>query len=76
MNKDETLIDEDEALKIALINAQRIYKDLSIYTITAKLIKNQWFVDYDITDPTIAGGGPHYVINANTGVIESFRYEQ
>ena len=76
MNEDETLIDEDKALEIALINAQRIYKDLSIYTITAKLIKNQWFVDYDITDPTIAGGGPHYVINAKTGAIESFRYEQ
>lgn len=76
MNNDDTVIDEVQALKIASTNAQRIYKDLSIYTITASLINNKWFVDYEIADPTVAGGGPHYVIDASTGAIESFRYEQ
>ena len=76
MSGNNILIDKEKALQIATDNAGQIYRDLSIYTITAKLENNQWFIDYNINDPTVAGGGPHYIINATTGVIDSFRYEQ
>ena len=35
-----------------------------------------WHVDYDLTDPYSAGGGPHYVIDPHTGDILARRYEQ
>ena len=35
-----------------------------------------WHVDYDLTDPLSAGGGPHYVIHPDTGDILARRHEQ
>jgi hypothetical protein len=35
-----------------------------------------WHVDYELTKPFTAGGGPHYLIDSQTGVILSKRYEQ
>lgn len=70
------MISKEEALRIAHEDASRIYRDLSIYEITATLKDNNWYVDYEINDPTMLGGGPHYTISAETGEIISFRYEQ
>jgi hypothetical protein len=69
-------ISEKEALAIAEENARRIYRDLSIYRVDAKLVEGDWHVDYELPDSTMVGGGPHYVISAETGEIKSFRYEQ
>jgi hypothetical protein len=70
-------ISEQEARAIAEANARRIYRDLSIYRVDAKLIDGDWHVDYELPDPaTMVGGGPHYVISAETGEIKAFRYEQ
>ena len=35
-----------------------------------------WHVDYDLTEPLVAGGGPHYVIDPTNGAIVRKRYEQ
>ena len=70
------MISEEEALRIAHEDASKIYRDLSIYDVTTTLKDNNWYVDYEINDPTMLGGGPHYIISAETGEIISFRYEQ
>jgi hypothetical protein len=46
------------------------------YRIQLVLEDDGWHVDYELTNPTLKGGGPHYVINAITGDIGSNRYEQ
>lgn len=76
MKEEAIPIDRKEALRIAKEDAQRIYRDLTIYEITAELRDEKWYVDYEISNPQMVGGGPHYVISAKTGKIESYRYEQ
>jgi hypothetical protein len=65
-----------EILRIAHQDAQAVYKDLGGFKITLMPCPDGWHVDYDLTDPLSAGGGPHYVIDPNTGVILARRYEQ
>lgn len=72
----QTLIPSDEALRIARTDAERVYGDLSDYRITISLRTNGWHIDYDLSEPEIKGGGPHYVIDAGDGSILSKRYEQ
>jgi hypothetical protein len=66
----------DQALKIARDDAEKAYRDLSGYRITILLGPDGWHIDYDLTKPLIAGGGPHYVIDATSGAVLSKRYEQ
>jgi uncharacterized membrane protein YkoI len=72
----ETTISCDEALKIARTDAESAYRDLSIYRIEISLEENGWLVDYELKDPQLQGGGPHYVIDVRTGEVLSKRYEQ
>jgi hypothetical protein len=65
----------DEVLRIAREDAERAYRDLSGYRITLVLEPDGWHVDYDLAVPH-AGGGPHYVIDPETGAILTKRYEQ
>ena len=69
-------IGEQEALRIAREDAERVYLDLSIYTATAQRDGGVWRVSYSPTDPFTLGGGPSYVISAETGEILERRYEQ
>jgi hypothetical protein len=64
------------ALAEAEADAQRAYRDLSAYQVRVRLADDGWHVDYDLTDPRLQGGGPHYVIDATDGRIVSKRYEQ
>lgn len=66
----------DQALKIAQLDAERIYRDLSDYRIVIALRQGAWHIDYELTEPATAGGGPHYVIDRMSGAIVSKRYEQ
>ena len=66
----------DQALYAARWDAERAYGDLNGYRITVELESDGWHVDYELKDPTLDGGGPHYVIDAATGAILSKRYEQ
>lgn len=70
------LIAGAQALGIAQADALRAYHDLSAYRIEVVLEADGWHVDYDLKDPRLKGGGPHYVIDANSGAIVSKRYEQ
>jgi hypothetical protein len=66
----------DKALSIAQADAARAYRDLSEFRIQLVLEDDGWHVDYELKDPRLKGGGPHYVIDPSTGVIVSKRYEQ
>ena len=66
----------DQALGIAQADALKAYQDLSPYRIRLVLEDDGWHVDYDVKNPKSKGGGPHYVIDAQTGVILSKRYDQ
>ena len=66
----------DRILTIAQADALAAYSDLSPYRIQLSLEDNGWHVDYELKDPKLKGGGPHYVIHAVTGAIVSKRYEQ
>jgi hypothetical protein len=66
----------DEVLKIARLDAERAYRDLTPYRISMVLEKDGWHVDYQLKDPNLNGGGPHYVIDPSTGAILEKKYEQ
>ena len=70
------VISGDRALAIAQADAATAYRDLTVYRIQLTLEPDGWHVDYELKDPRLKGGGPHYVIDAITGVIASKRYEQ
>jgi hypothetical protein len=65
-----------EVLRIAHQDAQANYHDLTGFKITLTPCPDGWHVDYELTDPLSAGGGPHYAIDAQTGDIIAIRYEQ
>jgi hypothetical protein len=71
-----TTLAGDQALAIAQADAARVYRDLSPYRIQLVLEDDGWHVDYELKNPRLKGGGPHYVIDAQTGDIVSKRYEQ
>ena len=69
-------LSSDEALKIARLDAERAYLDLTSYCIEIALEADGWHVDFELKNPQLNGGGPHYVIESSTGVILAKRYEQ
>ena len=66
----------DQVLAIAQADAARVYRDLSVYRIQLVLEDDGWHVDYELKNPRLKGGGPHYIIDAHTGAPISKRYEQ
>jgi ClpX C4-type zinc finger len=74
--KSEVWIGSQEALAIAEADAVKTYPELIGFQIWLSLEPDGWHVDYEPKDPTIKGGGPHYVIDAVTGAIISKRYDQ
>lgn len=65
-----------QALRIAQADAEQAYRDLSPYRIIVMLEEDGWHVDYELAKPLMAGGGPHYFIDAVNGTILKKRYEQ
>jgi uncharacterized membrane protein YkoI len=70
------MIDRNQALQIAQQNASRAYRDLSVYDVEIKLENDAWHIDYILKDKNLDGGGPHFIISAETGEILSQRFEQ
>jgi hypothetical protein len=67
----------DVALKVAHSDAEQAYRnDLSAYRVCLALEQDGWHVDYELKDPSIEGGGPHYVIDSKTGKILWKKYQQ
>lgn len=67
---------EEQARAIADQRARGVYRDLSIYDVSATLADGLWYVDYELKDPESLGGGPHFVISAETGEVVGRRFEQ
>lgn len=74
--RDAPVLPGDQTLAIAQADALKAYRDLSPFRILLVLEGECWRVDYELKDPRLKGGGPHYLINAHTGAIISKRYEQ
>jgi hypothetical protein len=66
----------DLALKIARLDAEKIYRDLSAYRVFLELNHNGWQVDYELKNQQTQRGGAHYVIDAQTGAIRTKKYDQ
>jgi hypothetical protein len=68
----------DAVLRIAQVDAVKAYRDFSheLYTISMTLESDGWHIDYNLKNPRLKGGGPHYIIDARSGAILSKRYEQ
>ena len=66
----------DQVLRIARLDAEAAYHDLTPYRICIALETDGWHVDYEVTDAALNGGGPHYVIDPGSGSIVYKRYEQ
>jgi hypothetical protein len=69
-------ITSDQALHIARLDGERAYDDLSGYRTTLVLDDDGWHVDYELKNANLNGGGPHYLIDQQTGQILFKRYEQ
>jgi len=69
-------VSPDQALANAQRDALNAYRDLSPYKIVISLQDDVWHIDYDLANPKMTGGGPQYVVDAETGEIVSKRYEQ
>ena len=69
-------LSSDEALRIARLDAERAYRDLSPYRIAIALETDGWHVDYHLKDASLNGGGPRYVIDSLSGAIIAKKYEQ
>ena len=76
ITKQPPLIAGDQALTVAQADPKKAYRDLSGYRIQLVLETDGWHIDYELKDPTLKGGGPHYIIDAATGAIVLKRYDQ
>jgi hypothetical protein len=71
-----TGITVDEALRIARLDGEKAYRDLSPYRIQISLEPDGWHIVYEFKNPQVQGGGPQYLIDAVTGAILSKKYYQ
>jgi hypothetical protein len=76
MGKSVVSLGGDQVLAIAQADAARVYLDLTLYRIQLVLEDDGWHVDYELKNPRLKGGGPHYIIDSHTGDVISKRYEQ
>ncbi len=75
-DRSTVLITSDQALKIARLDAEKVYRDLSPYRVQLDLDHDGWHVSYELRNSQAQGGGAHYLIDAQTGMIRTKRYEQ
>ena len=70
------VVSRQQAIAIAEADALPVYGDLTDLTLEVALHDDGWHVEYWVRKPRVAGGGPHYVIDATTGAIVSKKYYQ
>jgi hypothetical protein len=71
-----TAITSDQALRIARLDAEKAYGDLTPYRVTLVLEDDGWHVDFDLKNLLWNGGAPHYLIDPISGAILWKRYDQ
>jgi hypothetical protein len=69
-------ITRDEALRIARLDGEKAYRDLSDFYVAVALEADGWHVDFELKDSNWCGGGPHYIIDPMDGRILWKIYEQ
>lgn len=70
-------VTRQQAIAIAEADAVAAYgQALNVLTLEVALHDDGWHVEYHMRRPRWAGGGPHYVIDADTGAIVSKKYHQ
>ena len=72
-------VEVHEALAICHADGLLAYEQLHHYEIEIFLEKDGWHIEYGIRQRNgsrVAGGGPHYVVDADTGEILSKKYYQ
>jgi hypothetical protein len=74
--RNQPTVSGDQALRIAEADAVAAYGDLSAYRIILALEPDGWHVDYELKNPQLLGGGPHYRIDPTNGSILWKKYEQ
>src|SRR5262245_39215041 len=74
--KVQPMITREAALGIPEEDARRAYRDLSIYDVAIESDGPNWRVDYNLKNPHMEGGGPHYLISGVDGRILDRKYEQ
>lgn len=65
-----------EAHRIALRDAEPMYRDLHLYRVEVLLDSDGWHVDFEFKDESARSGGPHYIIDSTDGKILQKRYDQ
>ena len=75
-NQPPQVLAGDQVLAIAQTDAAKVYRDHSCYRICLTLEEDGWHVDYELKDPKLKGGGPHYILDPLTGAIVTKKYEQ
>ena len=76
VHSSQPMITSDQVLRIARLDAEQAYRDLSPYRISLAMETDGWHVDYELKNPKLNGGGPRYLIDPLTGKILSKKYEQ
>jgi hypothetical protein len=66
----------EDVLRITRLDADRVYRDLTRFVIRTSREADGWHVDFDLKDTAARGGGPHYIIDVESGIIIAKRYEQ
>lgn len=66
----------DQALLIARLDGEKAYRQLIGFRIEITLQNDGWHVDYELPLTGVQGGGPHYIIDADSGAIIWKRYDQ
>ena len=66
----------DAALAIARADAEKMYANLERFRIEIQLDDSDWRIAFRVKEPLVTGGGPHYVIDSETGTILEKRYYQ
>lgn len=70
------LISQEEALRIAAVDASSHGFDSSLYNVLSRLDADGWHVDYVFKKREMLGGGPHYIIDRKSGRITYKIYYQ
>lgn len=66
----------DAALAIARADAEQVYQNIQRFRIEIQLDEDGWRIAFLLKAKLVAGGGPHYVISAETGEILDKKYYQ
>ena len=66
----------DQAQRVARLDAETAYRDLSIYRIQVSLDRDGWHVDDELKDREPHGGGPRHVTFPTRGKVLSKQYER